>query len=51
VRDLVAIDVDDRCQVLRGVATLSYKVYKLILVRREFSPVGLSPVFVLVVRP
>ena len=50
-RDLVAIDIDSRGQVLCGVATLSCEVYKLILVRREYGPVGLSPVFALIVRP
>ena len=50
-RDLVAIDVDSRGQVLCGVATPSCEMYKLILVRREYSPVGLSQVFILIVRP
>jgi len=50
-RDLVAINVDGRGQVLCGVATPSCEMYKLILVWREFGPMGLSPVFVLVVRP
>jgi hypothetical protein len=45
----MAINVDGRGQVLCDMMTPSYEVDKLILVWREFGPMGLSLVFALIV--